>query len=298
MDRDGDQYGRAQGDPNTYTTGCMGGYNVVVVLLSNVGKVSAASAAASLRSSYSCIKFLLLTGICGGVPMVNGQEMPLGDVVISKTIIQYDLGRKDPDKLRPKETISDSLGRRAKNIRQRLETRSASLLDQIQNREIEKKYNRSQRSREDQTYAYPGSSNDMLFEADYRHQHRLSSQCECANCHEDSVCEDSRKLSCDQLGYEEARLVLRESLEEKKQLERDGLIKDAQSPWIFIGQFGSGDKVPKSRIDRDRLAQEHDILAFEMEGAGILDELPCIIVKAVCNYAVTRTMTGNTLLPL
>lgn len=48
--------GRAIGDPNTYTTGYMGRFNIVVVLLCNSGKVTAASAVASLRSSYPCIK--------------------------------------------------------------------------------------------------------------------------------------------------------------------------------------------------------------------------------------------------
>ena len=46
-DEDGDPYGRAIGDPNTYTTGRMGNFDVVLALLPNMGKVSAASAAAS-----------------------------------------------------------------------------------------------------------------------------------------------------------------------------------------------------------------------------------------------------------
>lgn len=41
----------------------MGGFNIIVVLLCNPGKAIAASTAASLRSSYLCIKFVLLTGL-------------------------------------------------------------------------------------------------------------------------------------------------------------------------------------------------------------------------------------------
>jgi nucleoside phosphorylase len=53
-----------------------------------MGKVSAASAAASLRSSYPGLKLVLLTGICGGVPSPGtDEEMVLGDVVISKTVV-------------------------------------------------------------------------------------------------------------------------------------------------------------------------------------------------------------------
>jgi nucleoside phosphorylase len=41
----------------------------------------------------------------------------------------------------------------------------------------------------------------------------------------------------------------------------------------------------KSGRHRDGIAQEHGIIAFEMEGAGIWEEVPCIVVKGVCDYA-------------
>uniref|UniRef100_A0A8H7N716 NB-ARC domain-containing protein n=1 Tax=Bionectria ochroleuca TaxID=29856 RepID=A0A8H7N716_BIOOC len=41
----------------------------------------------------------------------------------------------------------------------------------------------------------------------------------------------------------------------------------------------------KSGKDRDGIAMEHDIVAFEMEGAGVWDEVPCLIVKGICDYA-------------
>ncbi|TEA18648.1 hypothetical protein C8034_v010408 [Colletotrichum sidae] len=41
----------------------------------------------------------------------------------------------------------------------------------------------------------------------------------------------------------------------------------------------------KSGEDRDRIAAQNGIIAFEMEGAGIWEEIPCIIVKGVCDYA-------------
>ena len=52
-DEDGDHFGRAAGDPNNYTTGRIGKYNVVLALLPHTGKVNAASTAASVRSSYT-----------------------------------------------------------------------------------------------------------------------------------------------------------------------------------------------------------------------------------------------------
>lgn len=41
----------------------------------------------------------------------------------------------------------------------------------------------------------------------------------------------------------------------------------------------------RSSEERDRISRQRDVLAFEMEGAGLWDELPCIIIKGVCNYA-------------
>jgi nucleoside phosphorylase len=65
----------------------MGGFNIIVVLLCNPGKAIAASTAASLRSSYLCIKFVLLTGVCAGVPNAEDRELLLGDVVITETVV-------------------------------------------------------------------------------------------------------------------------------------------------------------------------------------------------------------------
>jgi nucleoside phosphorylase len=41
----------------------------------------------------------------------------------------------------------------------------------------------------------------------------------------------------------------------------------------------------KSGEDRDMLARREGVIAFEMEGAGIWEEVPCIVVKGVCDYA-------------
>jgi nucleoside phosphorylase len=41
----------------------------------------------------------------------------------------------------------------------------------------------------------------------------------------------------------------------------------------------------KSGQDRDRIAKAYDLVAFEMEGAGLWDEIPSIMVKGVCDYA-------------
>ncbi|KAH8127591.1 hypothetical protein LI328DRAFT_164822 [Trichoderma asperelloides] len=248
-DDDGDPFGRAQGDPNTYTT------------------ATAAGTAASLRSSYPCIKLLLLTGTCDGVPNAAGEELLLGDVVVSDTVVQYDLGRRYPDGFREKDTLEDRLSRPGKNVRnlvtvlktdiglRRLEEKVSSYLRKMQSRASEEPYQRRSKA----TYQYLGPTNDMLFESTYCHKHYGSPQC---------ICDDYTELGD----------------RHKKKLQDDGDVESAQQPSIFIGRFGSGDTSFSAGIDRDRIAQKHNIIAFETEGAGIWDELPCIIVKGVSTY--------------
>ncbi|KAH8654234.1 hypothetical protein BGZ61DRAFT_541507 [Ilyonectria robusta] len=290
-DESGDRYGRAVGDDNRYTTGRMGNMDVVVVLLSNMGKASAAGAAASLRASYPGVRLALLTGICGGVPKTaKDEEVLLGDVIISKVVIQHDLGRQYADGFATKDTVEDGLGRPTRNIRnmvtyletilgrRRLEERANTFLQTIQKK--------PQGRRRGPNYAYPGADHDRLFQASYQHKHHTSTTCECAH-HQggaDSVCEASRSLLCEDLGCNDAYLVRRDRVEEKRNLQSKDR-QQAQAPWIFVGRIGSGDMVVKSGENRDRLAARHKIVGFEMEGAGVWDEVPCIVVKGVCDYA-------------
>jgi hypothetical protein len=78
--------------------------------------------------------------------------------------------------------------------------------------------------------------------------------------------------------------VPRSRLEEKRQLERENLVA-AQRPAIYVGAVASGDSVIKSAAHRNRIAEQENVMAFEMKGAGVWDEVPCIVVKGVCDYA-------------
>jgi len=41
----------------------------------------------------------------------------------------------------------------------------------------------------------------------------------------------------------------------------------------------------KSGMDGDRLAATDEIIAFEMEGAGVWEQYPTVVIKAACDYA-------------
>lgn len=56
---------------------------------------------------------------------------------------------------------------------------------------------------------------------------------------------------------------------------------------IHFGLYASGDKVMKSGEEREIVAKDEGVVAFEMEGAGVWEGFPgrCLVIKAVCDYA-------------
>ncbi|KAE8310528.1 T5orf172 domain-containing protein [Aspergillus transmontanensis] len=38
-------------------------------------------------------------------------------------------------------------------------------------------------------------------------------------------------------------------------------------------------------LTRDRIAREHNVLCFEMEAAGLMDQLPCLVIRGISDYA-------------
>ncbi|KAK3334662.1 nucleoside phosphorylase domain-containing protein [Neurospora tetraspora] len=304
-DEDGDQYGKVEGDPNIYTTGRMGKCNVVLVLLPNMGKASAASAAASLRSSYPRVSLALLVGICGAVPFAGPERDPivLGDVIISNLVVQYDLGRALPDRFVRKDTAHDSLGRPNKIIRnilvkldtdidrEHIEKWAGDFLKALQTKS-EEKAKRKRRGKHT-SYKYPGSANDLLFHACYRHKHAPGSGCRtCEDCHgnADPACDESLTLSCKELECDTSCVIRREHLESASN--DPNADSDSEGVFFFIGAIGSGDSVIRSGEHRDQIAKQAGVIAFEMEGAGVWDEVPCIVIKGVCDYADSHKNKG------
>ncbi|PNP43621.1 hypothetical protein TGAMA5MH_04593 [Trichoderma gamsii] len=275
-----ESYGRARGDTNTYTTGRMGHYNVVLVLLPNMGTIAAAGAAASFRSSYSNLQLAFLIGICGGVPWNGEDEIHLGDVVISKSAVQYDLGDQYHKTFVIKDTVDDSLGRPNKNIRSLVKSfETERIRDQLRQKAclyLKDIQSAAARKRRRFNYQYPGIDKDRLFIATYRHKHRGPQPCNFCDTQPDGFCQKAAQTSCAELGCDETQLVNRSDLETRG---------SPEEPEIFIGRIASGNMVMKSGEHRDKIAGEQNVIALEMEGAGVWDEIPCIIVKGVCDYA-------------
>src|SRR5712664_36463 len=56
-------------------------------------------------------------------------------------------------------------------------------------------------------------------------------------------------------------------------------------PQIHYGLIASGNQVMKHGETRDRLGKEYGMLCFEMEAAGLMNQLPCLVNRGICDYS-------------
>ncbi|OAG39813.1 hypothetical protein AYO21_05878 [Fonsecaea monophora] len=286
-DDDDHRYGKALKDPNAYTIGRIGHHNVVVVHMPSTGKVSAASVAWGLESSFCNIQLVLVVGICGGVPYYRHhgkREIFLGDVIISRSLIQYDFGRQYPTGFECKDCLEGGSGKPPVEIRSLL----AKLETSHHRRRLERKVNRLLEALQarDERVAYPGAEADTLFACSSLHRHHEAGNCQtCQWAEPDGICRAAIKSSCEDLGCYSKGIVERTRSQSGTQPGRTAGERSSYRPAIHIGIMGSGDTVMKSGRHREKVALKYDVVGFEMEGAGIWDFFPSLVIKAVCDYA-------------
>ncbi|KAL4935316.1 hypothetical protein BDV06DRAFT_217515 [Aspergillus oleicola] len=265
--QDSTLYQNALGDPNTYTLGRMGRHHTVLVHLPGMGKSIASQAASSIRSTYPNIKLSLVVGICGGVPYKKGQaEIILGDIVVSDGIVQHDFGRRVPGAFLRKTSVTDEIGRPNVAIRGFLSKIKTTMARKRIDGNMEKYLKAINQTLGNDTARYPGVEQDELFQSTYRHKHHDSAACiSCAHSTDNTVCDDCHK----------------DNLVERKRLQTALIEGHIPSPTVHLGLIASGDTVMKSGQDRDLIAIQDNVIAFEMEGVGVWDSLPCLVVKGI-----------------
>ncbi|KAN0078920.1 hypothetical protein V8E54_005433 [Elaphomyces granulatus] len=71
---------------------------------------------------------------------------------------------------------------------------------------------------------------------------------------------------------------------DKRQLiHRDPRTSD--EPRIHYGLIASGNQVMKHAKTRDQLGEKHGMLCFEMEAAGLMNQLACLVIRGICDYS-------------
>lgn len=110
-------------------------------------------------------------------------------------------------------------------------------------------------------FALP-TDDDTLFDADFSHREVGS---DCTACHTDS----------------NVKIVAR------------GERATPDQPVIHRGLVLSGGGVIKDPKVRDRLRRDcPGAICLEMEAAGIMNEIPCLVIRGICDYADTHKQDG------
>ncbi|OJI99231.1 hypothetical protein ASPVEDRAFT_115382, partial [Aspergillus versicolor CBS 583.65] len=245
-----------ENDNNVYYLGEIAGHNIVLACLpfGVYGNSSATAAAIQMKSAFPSIKYSLMVGIGGGAPSAS-DDIRLGDVVVSKPtayfggVIQYDFGK----------TLADGSFHQTGVLNKPPEA-LLKAVEQLQAKHMMGENSIPSHLRTAaETYpamceslVYPRQSQDALFDASYPHQGPSGSTCE-------GVCDVKKTV-------------------DRKQ-------RPSKLPEIHYGLIASANQVMRDAKTRDRLSEKFGILCFDMEAAGLMDHLPCLVIRGISDYA-------------
>ncbi|TIA39692.1 purine and uridine phosphorylase [Aureobasidium pullulans] len=240
-------------DPTLYSLGRVGKHNVVIACLpaGQPGLAAATAVAKGMRNKFRSIKFGFMVGIGGGVP--NGSDVRLGDVVVSQPnlehggVVQYDMGKAEEGGHFRRTGHLDKPPKLLLGVLSRV---------QVNHERGRRTYHtHMQRFSEDdnlESFTRPTAEPDLLFKATYPHVDSLN----CSDC-------------------DTSQTILRPP--------RDTKITSIR---IHYGTIASGNQVIKEAVTRDRIVKDlgGQILCFEMEAAGLMNDFPCLVVRGVSDY--------------
>ena len=242
------------GDTNIYNLGSINDHNVVIAGLPRAGNCPAATVVTQMRMTFPNIKYALLVGIGGGVPVKTDRGMiRLGHVVVSEPTgthsgaVQYDHGKakeghfERKGSLAPPPTALLNAAREVAVRRQRMNCDPIWMNVQ-----------RIQTDRRLRRFKFPGIANDHLYLPGYKHQRE--------------------GLSCQDGGCDRNQRI------ERPLDEEDSFVV------VHRGTVASGEMVIRDAQKRDELAQEHKVLCFEMEAVGALTDFPCLVIRGISDY--------------
>ncbi|KXG45628.1 uncharacterized protein PGRI_033950 [Penicillium griseofulvum] len=242
-----------------YTLGSVGKHNVVIAVLpmGEYGTSSAARVAEDMMHSFPNIRIGLMVGIGGGAPSQK-HDIRLGDVVVSIPrngqggVLQYDFGKTIQGQAFQATGVLDQPPTVLRAVVNGLEARyeiEGNQLDNTVHKILQKK------KRLQKKYQRPDLASDRLYQSQVVHPDGEST---CDLCYRED-------LSC---------LVPRSPRTE-----------DDDNPAIHYGLIASANQLMKDALIRDRLAAEKDVLCFEMEAAGLMNNFPCLVIRGICDYA-------------
>lgn len=246
-----------------YTLGRVGRHNVVIATLpmGGYGTTSAALVVEDMLASFPNIRMCLMVGIGGGAPSEKN-DIRLGDIVIGiphntpGAVLQYDAGKALQSQTFQTRSISGLppifVRKRVKELQAKYQSEGNQLHSMVCKI-------LDQKPRLRNGYQRPDLASDRLYRSEVIHPTDGETTC---------------VLSC---GDDPSSLISR-----APRTQYD------DNPAIHYGLIASGNGLMKDAVARDNFAADRDILCFEMEAAGLHDDLPCLVIRGICDYADTH----------
>ncbi|KAK6536091.1 hypothetical protein TWF281_000337 [Arthrobotrys megalospora] len=245
-------------DNNHYTVGKIGGHNVVIAVLPNgeYGISSATAVVKDMLHSFPNIRIGLMVGTGGGAPSPR-HDIRLGDIVVSSPrngkggVFQYDFGKTHQDR---KFEYTAYLNQPPPILRTAL-TGLASRYE-ADGHELENAIDDilKNKPRLRKKYKRPGPGCDRLYRPEVIHPSGVEG---CITCGDDP----------------------------SKLMARGERTEEDDNPAVHYGLIASGNQLMKDAEIRNILATEADVLCFEMEAAGLMNQFPCLVIRGICDYA-------------
>lgn len=244
-------------DPNTYILGRVGDHNVVIACLpaGTYGSTTSVALERQVSSSFPAIRFYLSVGIGGGIPSSKA-DIRLGDVVVSQPIGKSGgLIRYDLGKVLSWDESSHQVPEFLSTALAALQV-NHNLSGRMGGHVASYLSDMQEKLPPAAAEKFARPEEDFLFQPEYEHIGFDS----CADC-------------------DRSKLILR----------RD---REHEEPVIHYGSIASGPQVMKNGQLRDRIGQELGVLCFELEAAGLLDNLPCLAIRGISDYADSHKNTA------
>lgn len=247
-------------DKNDYTLGRIGKHNVVISVLpmGEYGTSSATHVAKDMIHAFPNIRLGLMVGIGGGAPSLKN-DIRLGDIVVSIPqnglggVIQYDFGKTIQCQSFQHTSFLDQpptvLRAAVNGLRAQYETEGHQL-----EVAVSKVFETKPRLRK--KYQRPDSTSDRLYQSRIVHPADVEVPCT-------TICGDNPSYL----------------------VSRVPRADDEDNPAIHYGLIASANQLMKDALIRDKLAEEKDVLCFEMEAAGLMNHFPCLVIRGICDYA-------------
>ncbi|KAK6343424.1 hypothetical protein TWF730_011013 [Orbilia blumenaviensis] len=236
-----------------YSFGRIGEHTVVIARPNKMGKVNTARLSATISQQFPNVRFALMIGIGAGIP--NRRDIRLGDIAVSiprenhPGVLEYDFGKCNKD------------GFAFKGCLNKPPSILLSADGQLEDDEMMNKrpFRKTLRKIIKQPgYGRPIIDTDILFDPSFHH---INEGADCSEC----------------------------EISGQKRVVRRNPRRSPNDPVVHRGLILSGSLVVKNAEDRDLLCQGHDdAVCYEMEAAGIMDEIPCLVVRGISDYADTH----------